>query len=174
MRRLVRGRPPRVMTAKGSVRTTKVIPAMNARDIGFGELRKGIVVVSSDMVSTHPVLQRLQAIGWTDGLCITDGRALVNCCRTTKAGRVILGKGGMNCLGAIGCRAVCRRKMSITVSRRKQPVRQPRRNRALFGRRRFLSPSMAMELMHAAASSKCARVKRFAPRTLQTTELKSA
>ena len=96
MRRLVRGHPPRVLTPQGSVRAKKVVLAMNAWGIGFGELRKGIVVVSSDIVCTSPVPQRLKEIGWDDGLCITDGRALVNYCRTTKDGRVIFGKGGMN------------------------------------------------------------------------------
>jgi len=96
MRRLVRGRPPKVVTERGSVSATKVVLAMNAWGIGFAELRKGIVVVSSDIVGTAPAPERLKQIGWDNGMCISDGRTLVHYYRTTKDGRIAFGKGGMN------------------------------------------------------------------------------
>jgi len=59
-------------------------------------LRKGIVVVSSDIVATAPAPAKLKEIGYSDGMCISDGRTLVHYLRTTKDGRIAFGKGGMN------------------------------------------------------------------------------
>ncbi len=50
MKSLVRGRPPKVVTPSGSITASKVVLAMNAWGIGFSELRKGIIVVSSDIL----------------------------------------------------------------------------------------------------------------------------
>lgn len=96
MRRLDRSRPPKVVTARGSVSAKKVVLAMNAWGIGFAELRKGIIVVSSDIVGTAPAPEKLKQIGWDNGMCISDGRTLVHYYRTTKDGRIAFGKGGMN------------------------------------------------------------------------------
>jgi glycine/D-amino acid oxidase-like deaminating enzyme len=79
-----------------------VILALNAWSIRFAEIRKAIVVVSSDIVATAPVPERLKAIGFNDGLCISDGRTLVHYYRTTKDGRIAFGKGGMNGLLPFG------------------------------------------------------------------------
>ena len=96
MQKLVRGRPPKVVTENGSITAGKVILAMNAWGIGFPELRKGIVVVSSDIVGTEAAPEKLKANGWDNGMCISDGRTLVHYYRTTKDGRIAFGKGGMN------------------------------------------------------------------------------
>ena len=90
------GRPPRVVTPRGTITAKKVVLAMNAWGIRFAELRKGIVVVSSDIVSTEPVPAKLKQIGYDNGMCISDGRTLVHYYRTTKDGRIAFGKGGMN------------------------------------------------------------------------------
>ncbi|MER3412067.1 MAG: hypothetical protein C4305_07110, partial [Thermoleophilia bacterium] len=58
------------------------------------ELRRAIAVIASDVVATEPSPERLRACGWTDGLCISDSRMLVNYYRTTLDGRIVFGKGG--------------------------------------------------------------------------------
>lgn len=90
------GRSPAVKTPTGTIRAGKIVLAMNAWGIRFPELRRGIVVVSSDIVATEPIPDHLERIGYRDGMTISDGRALVHYYRTTKDGRLVFGKGGMN------------------------------------------------------------------------------
>lgn len=94
MTRLHRSRPPRVTTRAGAVAADVVVLALNAWAATLPELRRALVVVGSDIVATRPVPRRLEEIGWTDGLCISDSRLLVNYYRTTRDGRVAFGKGG--------------------------------------------------------------------------------
>jgi putative aminophosphonate oxidoreductase len=94
MTRLDRSRPPRVVTAGGSVRAEKVVLALNAWSAGVAELRRALVVIASDIVATAPAPDRLAAIGWTNGMCISDSRLLVNYYRNTLDGRLVFGKGG--------------------------------------------------------------------------------
>ena len=58
------------------------------------ELRNALVVVSSDIVATPPIPDRLKQIGWTGGEAITNSQLMVNYYRTTKDGRIAFGKGG--------------------------------------------------------------------------------
>jgi glycine/D-amino acid oxidase-like deaminating enzyme len=51
-------------------------------------------VIASDIVATAPAPEELAEIGWTDGICISDSRMLVNYYRNTLDGRVVFGKGG--------------------------------------------------------------------------------
>jgi glycine/D-amino acid oxidase-like deaminating enzyme len=46
------------------------------------------------MVATEPIPERLEEIGWHNGLCISDSRLLVAYYRTTLDGRIAFGKGG--------------------------------------------------------------------------------
>jgi putative aminophosphonate oxidoreductase len=94
MTSLDRSRPPRVVTARGSVRATKVVVVLNAWAAALPELRRALVVIASDIVATAPAPDRLAEIGWTDGVCISDSRMLVNYYRNTDDGRVAFGKGG--------------------------------------------------------------------------------
>jgi putative aminophosphonate oxidoreductase len=94
MTRLDRSRPPCVFTERGSVRADKVVLALNAWAAGLQELRRALVVIASDVVATAPIPDRLAAIGWMDGICISDSRMLVNYYRNTLDGRVVFGKGG--------------------------------------------------------------------------------
>src|SRR5712691_9642506 len=84
----------RVRTPGGSITASRVVLAMNAWAIRFRPIRSRIVVVGSDIVATPPVPERLAAIGWKDGLCISDSRLLVHYYRTTDDGRIAFGKGG--------------------------------------------------------------------------------
>jgi putative aminophosphonate oxidoreductase len=94
MTALERARPPRVRTAIGIVAADTVILALNAWTAQFRELRRSLVVIASDMVATEPIPERLAELRLTDGLCISDGRLLVNYYRTTDDGRIAWGKGG--------------------------------------------------------------------------------
>jgi glycine/D-amino acid oxidase-like deaminating enzyme len=94
MTKLERSRPPRVVTAGGAVTAAKVVLALNAWAAAVPELRRSLVVIASDIVATAPAPERLEAIGWTDGMCISDSRMLVNYYRTTLDGRLVFGRGG--------------------------------------------------------------------------------
>jgi len=96
MRDLADGPPLTVRTDGGSMRAEKVVLATNAWGVRFPELRKAMVVVSSDMIVTEPVPDRLRELGWTDGLGlgVSDSRMLVHYYRPTEDGRIAFGKGG--------------------------------------------------------------------------------
>ena len=95
---LERGRPPVVRTALGAVAAEKVVLATNAWAAAVPELRRVIVPLSSDMVATAPMPERLAEIGWTGGEGITDARLMVHYYRTTRDGRIAIGRGS----GALG------------------------------------------------------------------------
>lgn len=105
---LQRERPPKVVTARGTITADKVVLAMNAWSIALPEIRKAILVVSSDIVGTAPIPERLRQVGWKEGMAISDGRTLVHYYRTTKDGRVVFGKGGLSATmpfgGKVGAR----------------------------------------------------------------------
>jgi glycine/D-amino acid oxidase-like deaminating enzyme len=94
MRDLGDGVRPTVRIDAGSLRADKVVLAMNAWGVRFPELRKAMVVVSSDIIVTEPLPEHLRDIGWTTGLGISDSRMLVHYYRTTADGRIAFGKGG--------------------------------------------------------------------------------
>jgi len=90
--RLQRSTPPVVHTAHGKIHAHKVVIAMNAWGAQFPELKRMIVVMSSDMVATAPVKQRLDTTGFKDGVCVTDSRTVLNYWRNTPDGRIVFGK----------------------------------------------------------------------------------
>jgi putative aminophosphonate oxidoreductase len=94
MTKFARSRPPRVVTDRGTMTATKVVFALNAWTAGLSELGRAIVVIASDIVATAPAPERLAEIGWTDGMCISDSRMLVNYYRLTQDGRLVFGRGG--------------------------------------------------------------------------------
>jgi len=94
MTRLVRSRPPRVITREGSVTAERTVLAMNAWLAQVRELSRSLFVVGSDMVATKPIPDRLAEIGLTTGVAISDSRLLVNYYRTTLDGRLAFGQGG--------------------------------------------------------------------------------
>jgi len=89
---LQRSTEPVVFTPKGQIKAKKVVIAMNAWGAQFPELKRMIVVMSSDMVATAPMKQRLDATGFKDGVCVTDSRTVLNYWRNTPDGRIIFGK----------------------------------------------------------------------------------
>ena len=94
MTRLERDFPARVHTTLGAVTADKIVLAMNAWLAQVRELSRSLVVIASDMIATAPVAARLEEIGLTTGIAISDSRMLVNYYRTTVDGRIAFGKGG--------------------------------------------------------------------------------
>jgi len=83
-----------VLTPRGSVRAGAIVLALNAWAIKIRELSRALVAVSSDMVATAPMPERLSESGWTRGEAISNARLLVHYYRTTRDGRVAFGRGG--------------------------------------------------------------------------------
>jgi glycine/D-amino acid oxidase-like deaminating enzyme len=94
MTKLDRSRPPKVVTDRGTMTATKVVIGLNAWTASLPELRRALVVIASDIVATAPAPEKLAEIGWTNGMCISDSRMLVNYYRLTLDGRLIFGRGG--------------------------------------------------------------------------------
>lgn len=94
MTKLERERTPRVKTPRGEVAARRVVLAINAWGVGLREMRRAVVVVSSDMIVTKPIPDLLRRSGRTDGVGISDSRTLVRYDRTTVDGRLAFGRGG--------------------------------------------------------------------------------
>jgi glycine/D-amino acid oxidase-like deaminating enzyme len=88
-----RGSPPVLVTSQGKLRADKVVIAMNAWAARFPELKRALVVLSSDIIATAPIPDSLKRIGWTGGESITDSQLRVDYYRTTRDGRIAFGKG---------------------------------------------------------------------------------
>ncbi|MGH3034937.1 MAG: NAD(P)/FAD-dependent oxidoreductase, partial [Gaiellaceae bacterium] len=83
-----------VRTPEGSVEAGAIVLATGAWIASVRELRRAVVPVSSDMVATEPIPERLEESGWTGGECISNCRLMVHYYRATKDGRVAFGQGG--------------------------------------------------------------------------------
>ena len=71
-------------TAGGRVRAGAAVVAVNAASGQMHRLRNRLTVSSSHIVLTEPVPDVIEALGWTGGEAITDGRALLHYFRTTQ------------------------------------------------------------------------------------------
>jgi len=91
---LDRSRPAQLATPDGTLTVERVVLAHNVWAAGMPEFRRTIAAISSDMVVTEPIPDRLAAIGWTGEECISDSQMTVHYYRTTADGRVAFGKGG--------------------------------------------------------------------------------
>ncbi|PMJ92987.1 FAD-dependent oxidoreductase [Vibrio sp. 10N.261.55.A7] len=95
MTKLDYGDIPVVHTENGKVKAGKVVLALNAWMAShFKHLKNSIVVVSSDMVITEPLGEKLKETGPKKGATVVDSRIFVHYYRDTKDGRLMLGKGG--------------------------------------------------------------------------------
>ncbi|MEA2321464.1 MAG: hypothetical protein QOD81_1314 [Solirubrobacteraceae bacterium] len=88
-----RDRPLTLRTPRGVLTAEKIVLATNAWAATLPELRRSLVVVSSDIVATPPIPERLGEIGWTGGESVTDSQMMVAYYRTTRDGRIVFGKG---------------------------------------------------------------------------------
>lgn len=89
-----RGATVTLETAHGALLAKSVVVATNAWAASLRPLRNKLFVISSDMIMTEPIPERLEEIGWTGGEAITDSQTLVCYYRTTADGRIAFGKGG--------------------------------------------------------------------------------
>jgi glycine/D-amino acid oxidase-like deaminating enzyme len=92
--KLDRAAPAVLRTPGGALTADKVVIATNAWAVGLRELHTRLAVISSDIVATVPIPDRLQEIGWTGHECISDSRLMISYYRTTDDGRIVFGKGG--------------------------------------------------------------------------------
>lgn len=93
VREISRESPSVIRTDDGTVLANKVVLATNAWAAAIPELSRLIIPVSSSIVVTDPIPNRLAEIGWTGGEAITDSQLMVNYYRTTRDGRIVFGKG---------------------------------------------------------------------------------
>jgi putative aminophosphonate oxidoreductase len=92
--RLDRRSPAVLRTPRGVVTADRVVVATNAWAVGLRELHNRLAVISSDIVATAPMPDRLRELGWTGHECISDSKLQISYYRTTDDGRMIYGKGG--------------------------------------------------------------------------------
>ena len=97
-----------VESARGNVRASEVVVAMNAWASGWKPLSRLLTPFGSYVVLTEPVPELLAEIGWTGGEAITDCRMFLHYFRTTADGRVLMGSGS----GPIGFRGRIDRRFS--------------------------------------------------------------
>lgn len=83
-----------VRTPSGLVEAGGVVLATGAWLASVPELRRAVVAVSSDMVATAPMPERIEEAGWTGGEAISNCRLMVHYYRTTNDGRIAFGQGG--------------------------------------------------------------------------------
>jgi glycine/D-amino acid oxidase-like deaminating enzyme len=91
---MVRSKPAKLVTRRGSVTAEQVVIATNAWAAAVPELRRQFVCVGSAIVATPPIPERLAKMGWVGGESITDSQTTVTYYRTTRDGRIVFGKGG--------------------------------------------------------------------------------
>jgi glycine/D-amino acid oxidase-like deaminating enzyme len=87
-------------TPRARVRARDVVLATNAALTGWRPTSRRLTNFGSYVVLTEPVPELLEAIGWTGGEAIMDGRMFLHYFRTTADGRVLMGSGS----GPIGFR----------------------------------------------------------------------
>jgi glycine/D-amino acid oxidase-like deaminating enzyme len=85
---------PKLHTPNGTISADRVVLATNAWAAELPELRRRLLVVSSEIVATVPVRGRLDAIGWRGGEAICDTQQRVLYYQATPEGRVVFGRGG--------------------------------------------------------------------------------
>lgn len=82
-------------TPGGSVRAGAGVLAMNAWAQHWKRFRRAITVRGSYIVLTEPSPEKLEEIGWTDGMGLWDHRSALHYVRNTPDGRIAFGIGGM-------------------------------------------------------------------------------
>ena len=88
-------------TDTARVRARTAIVAVGPASGALKPLRNRLTVSSSHIVLTEPVPDVVEALGWTGGEAISDGRTLLHYLRTTPDGRILFGwAGGRMAIGA--------------------------------------------------------------------------
>jgi putative aminophosphonate oxidoreductase len=94
VRAFTRRAPVTINTENARLTSEKLVIANNAWAASIREFSTAIAVISSDIVVTAPIPEKLAAIGWNPSLAITDSQTMVDYYRITRDGRVAFGKGG--------------------------------------------------------------------------------
>jgi len=87
------GGRPVVGTALGSVTCRDVVMATNSALTRDGVGRPYVTNLSSYIILTDPIPDRLKELGWTGGEGFRDGRMFLHYLRTTQDGRIAFGTG---------------------------------------------------------------------------------
>lgn len=82
-------------TPGGTVRARAGVLAMNAWAQHWRRFRRLITVRGSYIALTAPAPEKLEALGWTDGMGVWDHRSALHYVRNTPDGRIAFGIGGM-------------------------------------------------------------------------------
>ena len=91
--RIENGPPARIKVGLASVTAKKLVIATNAWARQIPEIQRRLICVTSAIVATKPIPERLAQIGWTGRESITDSQSTLNYYRTTQSGRIVFGKG---------------------------------------------------------------------------------
>jgi glycine/D-amino acid oxidase-like deaminating enzyme len=91
--RIDEGDPVRLQVPLGYVTARQVVLATNAWTAAIPQLRRQMIVVSSDIVTTAPIPERLAEIGWTGGESLADCRIMVHYAHVTHDKRISIGRG---------------------------------------------------------------------------------
>ena len=89
------GVPSVAETPNGSVKAGAAVVALNAWASHWKRFRRAITVRGSYIVLTAPAPEKLEEIGWTNGVGIWNYRAALHYLRNTPDGRIAFGVGGM-------------------------------------------------------------------------------
>lgn len=73
-----RDRPVVLKTKNGTLTSDKLVIATNAWAARIRELSRSIAVISSDMVVTEPIPDKLKNLGWESDLAITNSQTMVD------------------------------------------------------------------------------------------------
>jgi glycine/D-amino acid oxidase-like deaminating enzyme len=79
--------------ASGTLRAPEIVLATNAALSAWRPASRSLTNFGSYVVLTEPAPDALEAIGWTGGEAIVDGRMFLHYFRTTSDGRVLMGSG---------------------------------------------------------------------------------
>jgi glycine/D-amino acid oxidase-like deaminating enzyme len=86
-------RPAVVTTEEGAVRADHVVLTIGAWATGWRGFRNRLGNIADYMVATEPIPDRLEEIGWTNGMGIADAREMLYYLRPTDDGRIAIGGG---------------------------------------------------------------------------------
>jgi glycine/D-amino acid oxidase-like deaminating enzyme len=89
------GSPTVAETPSGTVRAGAAVIALNAWAASWKRFRRIITVRGSYIVLTKPSPERIEELGWNNGIGVWDHRAALHYARTTPDGRIAFGVGGM-------------------------------------------------------------------------------
>jgi glycine/D-amino acid oxidase-like deaminating enzyme len=88
------GSPVVADTPDGRVRARSAVLSMGPWGAGWPGLPRFVLVRGSYILMTSPAPERIEALGWTSGACISDFRTALHYFRATPDGRIAFGGAG--------------------------------------------------------------------------------